>query len=155
MVQIHKNAYNDPICVHAVLLERRRRCSAGVLLLAERPTRVRFVVLGYLCALTFILYLDRVCIGQAGPRIRVELRISETELGYVFAAFGVAYSSFMPFAGRLADRFGSRVSLTVIVLWWSLFTSLTGLAAGFAVLLIIRFLFGMGEAGALLIALAC
>ena len=99
--------------------------SLGVLLLDQRPTGVRFVVLGYLCLLTFILYLDRVCIGQAGPRIQAELRISETELSLIFASFTLAYGLFMPIAVGLADRFGSRAVLTGIVLWWSVFTSLT------------------------------
>ena len=114
-----------------------------------KPPRVRFVVLGYLAVLTFILYLDRVCIGKVGQRIRDEFGLSATELSYVFSAFGLAYTLFLPIAGRLADRFSGRVVLTVIVLWWSAFTSLTGLAGSFAMLLIVRFLFGAGEAGAL------
>ncbi|HEX3315021.1 MAG TPA: MFS transporter [Gemmataceae bacterium] len=114
-----------------------------------KPTRGRFVVLGYLTALTFVLYLDRVCIGKVGQRIREEFGMSATELSYVFSAFGLAYTLFLPIAGRLADRFSGRVVLTVIVLWWSAFTSLTGLAGSFAMLLVIRFLFGAGEAGAL------
>ena len=116
---------------------------------AHRPTRVRFVVLGLLAVLTFLLYLDRVCIGKVGQRIRDEFGINATELSYVFSAFGLAYTLFLPIAGRLADRFSGRVVLTVIVLWWSAFTSLTGLAGSFAMLLVIRFLFGAGEAGAL------
>src|ERR1700746_390408 len=83
----------------------------------ERPTRVRFVVLAYLCCLTFILYLDRVCIGQAGPAIQRDLNLpDETSLGLVFASFTVAYGLFMAAAGRLGDRFGSRGVLVAIVL---------------------------------------
>jgi sugar phosphate permease len=48
----------------------------------------------------------------------------------------------------LGDRFGPRLALTRIVLWWSAFTMLTGAAMGFWSLLIVRFLFGAGEAGA-------
>ena len=36
--------------------------------LPERPTRVRYGVLGFLAAMTFVLYLDRVCIGQSADR---------------------------------------------------------------------------------------
>jgi len=115
----------------------------------ERPTRYRYVVLTYLAALTFILYLDRVCISQAGPEIQREMELNETELGYVFAAFTLSYGLCMSAAGRLGDRFGSRGVLVAIVTWWSVFTALTGASTGFLMLLAVRFIFGAGEAGAL------
>ena len=99
--------------------------------------------------MTFILYLDRSCINQAAPVIKRELGISETQKGFIFSAFALAYALFEIPAGRWGDRFGSRRILTRIVLWWSFFTALTGAAGGFASLLVIRFLFGAGEAGAL------
>jgi MFS family permease len=106
-------------------------------------------VLGFLAAMTFILYLDRACINQAAPIIKTELGISETQKGIVFGAFTLAYAVFEIPAGWWGDRYGSRRILTRIVVWWSLFTALTGLAWGFGTLLVIRFLFGAGEAGAL------
>jgi len=116
----------------------------------QRPTRVRFVVLAYLCALTFVLYLDRVCIGQAGPAIQRDMHLTdETSLGYVYASFTIAYGIFMAAAGRLGDRYGSRGVLVAIVVWWSLFTALTGAATGLIMLIVVRFIFGAGEAGAL------
>ena len=115
----------------------------------ERPTHYRYVVLTYLCLLTFILYLDRVCIGVAGPAIQRDMGLTETQLGYVYASFTLAYGLFMAAAGRLGDRFGSRGVLVAIVLWWSCFTALTGACTGFLMLLIVRFIFGAGEAGAL------
>ncbi len=115
----------------------------------ENPTRVRYGVLAFLAAMTFILYIDRSCINQAAPIIRRELAISQTHIGYVFNAFAIAYAIFEVPAGHWGDRFGSRRILTRIVLWWSLFTALTGAASSFASLVVIRFLFGAGEAGAL------
>jgi MFS transporter, ACS family, glucarate transporter len=134
-------------------------------------TRVRYRVLAWLCSLAFILYLDRLCISKAAPQIEEELGISHTAMGFVFGAFTIAYGLFEVPTGRWGDRFGSRGVLTRIVLWWSLFTVLTGcvwpfhLDAGYRVhlfwidlplffdsfllLLLIRFLFGAGEAGAL------
>ncbi len=117
--------------------------------LGARPTKVRYVVLAFLAAMTFILYLDRSCINQAAPVIKTELGISETQKGFIFSAFAFAYAVFEIPAGRWGDRYGSRRILTRIVLWWSFFTALTGAAGGFASLLVIRFLFGAGEAGAL------
>jgi MFS transporter, ACS family, glucarate transporter len=116
---------------------------------AARPTWVRYRVLAFLAAMTFVLYLDRVCIGQAAPMIKKELGISETQKGVVFAAFTLAYAVFEVPTGRWGDRFGSRGVLTRIVVWWSFFTALTGASLGFWMLLTVRFLFGAGEAGAL------
>src|SRR6476469_9245765 len=63
-------------------------------------------------------------------------------------AFTLAYGLFEIPTGRLGDRIGARAVLTRIVIWWSVFTALTGAASGFVSLLVIRFLFGAGEAGA-------
>jgi MFS transporter, ACS family, glucarate transporter len=115
----------------------------------QQPTWVRYRVLAFLAAMTFILYLDRSCINQAAPKIKDELGISETEKGMIFGAFTIAYAIFEIPAGRWGDRYGSRRILARIVIWWSLFTALTGAAWGFGSLVMIRFLFGAGEAGAL------
>ena len=66
----------------------------------------------------------------------------------VFSAFTLAYSLFEVPSGWLGDVRGPRTVLTRIVVWWSAFTALTGAAAGFRSLVLIRFLFGAGEAGA-------
>jgi MFS family permease len=115
----------------------------------EQPTRVRYGVLAFLCALTFILYLDRACLGQATVPIQKELEIDDLWMGFVHAAFTLAYCLFEVPTGRWGDRFGSRGVLTRIVLWWSVFTALTGAVINVTVLIVVRFLFGAGEAGAL------
>jgi sugar phosphate permease len=113
-----------------------------------QPTRARHVTLGFILGLTAVAYLDRVCIATAAPAIRAELGLSDAQLGYVFSAFTLAYALFEVPSGWLADRFGARLMLTRIVVWWSLMTAATGLAAGFASLFALRLLFGIGEAGA-------
>ncbi len=115
----------------------------------ERPTWVRYRVLAFLAVMTFVLYLDRVCLGQAAPMMQGELGLSDTALGFVHAAFTLAYAVFEIPTGRWGDRYGSRGVLTRIVVWWSFFTALTGAATGLWMLLAVRFLFGAGEAGAL------
>jgi MFS family permease len=112
------------------------------------PTRARYGVLGFLCSLSFVLYLDRVCIGQAAPAIKADLKLSNTEMGYALSAFVLAYGLFEVPTGRWGDRFGSRGVLARIVIWWSAFTALTGAAANLLMLVSVRFLFGAGEAGA-------
>ena len=114
----------------------------------ERPTRARYIVLALLCAMAFVLYLDRICMGQAVKPIRDTLDISKFRMGLILAAFTVAYGIFEIPAGHWGDRYGSRRVLARIVICWSLFTALTGASFDFWSLLAVRFLFGAGEAGA-------
>jgi ACS family glucarate transporter-like MFS transporter len=113
-----------------------------------RPIAARFGVLVFLCTLALLLYIDRVCIGQAATSIRRDLGLSETQMGWVFNAFILPYCLFEVVTGHWGDRYGSRRVMTRIVLWWSAFTALTGAAVGFWPLVACRFLFGAGEAGA-------
>jgi ACS family glucarate transporter-like MFS transporter len=127
-------------------------------LVLQRPTRVRFGVLGFVCSLSMITYLDRVCMGASATHIIRALHLNGIEdLNYAFMAFTLSYAAFEIPTGWLGDVFGPRRTLIRIVLWWSLFTATTGLVGmalpggiflGATALVIIRFLFGMGEAGA-------
>lgn len=112
------------------------------------PTRVRHIVVAFLCALSFLTYFDRVCIMQAQHDIQRDLRLSNEQLGMVLGAFWLAYALFEIPSGWLGDRFGTRGTLTRIVIAWSVFTGLSGAANGFVLLLVFRFCFGAGEAGA-------
>lgn len=114
----------------------------------EVPTRVRYGVLVFLCTLAMLLYIDRVCIGQAAKSIQDELGLTKTQMAWVFNAFTLAYCLFEVPTGHWGDRHGSRGVITRIVIWWSVFTALTGAAFGLWSLVAIRFLFGAGEAGA-------
>jgi ACS family glucarate transporter-like MFS transporter len=121
-----------------------------------RPTRARLGVLGFACALAMITYLDRVCFGTVAPHIQKEFHLSDLQLGMLFTAFALAYAAFEVPTGWLGDVFGPRKTLIRIVLWWSVFTALTGTiyptplwpGLGFLLLLGVRFFFGIGEAGA-------
>ena len=105
-------------------------------------------VLGMLSLLAVITYLDRVCIAVAGPRMQDELHISPEAWGWVTSVFFLSYSAFEIPTGALGDRVGPRLVLTRIVAWWSAFTALTGTVSNYYVLLLVRFCFGAGEAGA-------
>jgi MFS transporter, ACS family, glucarate transporter len=140
-------------------------------LVREKPTSVRYQVLAWMCLLSMITYIDRVCIKQVGGEMQKALGVTQQEFAWAFAAFGLAYALLEVPSGWLGDRLGTRRVLTRIVLWWSLFTALTGcvwrfsldsgyelyvpfvgavpiLFNGFILLVLIRFLFGAGEAGA-------
>src|SRR5438445_5852655 len=93
-----------------------------------RPTTVRYRVLFFLCTLALLLYVDRICIGQAAKSICDELHLTKTHLSWANIAFIVAYCLFEVPTGNWGDRFGSRLVIARIVIWWSLFTALTGAA---------------------------
>jgi MFS family permease len=114
----------------------------------ESRSQVRIRVMMLLCALSFLTYYDRQSIVRAQESIQASLNLSDKQMGLVFGAFWLAYALFEIPSGRLGDRFGARFTITRIVLAWSLFTALTGAAVGFYSLLVYRFLFGAGEAGA-------
>lgn len=108
----------------------------------------RYVVLIVMSIFSIITYLDRTSISITGNKITSELGLSITQFGWVLAAFSFAYGIFEIPTGILGDKLGPKKILTRIVIWWSLFTILTGFSYTFTALLIIRFLFGVGEAGA-------
>src|SRR3954465_7563758 len=105
--------------------EISRTATAGL----ESPTRVRYGGLGFACSLSMITYLDRVCFGTAASSIQHDLGLSEQELGYAFTAFALAYAAFEIPTGWLGDVYGPRRTLIRIVIWWSVFTVLTGLVS--------------------------
>jgi ACS family glucarate transporter-like MFS transporter len=110
--------------------------------------KYQYRVLGMLSLLAVITYLDRVCIAVAGPRMQDSLHISPEAWGWVTSVFFLSYSVFEIPTGALGDRIGPRRVLTRVVAWWSAFTSLTGAVSSYPILLVVRFCFGAGEAGA-------
>ena len=105
------------------------------------------IILAMLVILGMVTFLDRINISVAGSSIMKDLGLSPSEWGWVQSAFILSYGLMQIPMGALGDRYGHRKILALIVLWWSLFTAFTGLAGGLASLLLIRFMFGIGEAG--------
>ncbi len=116
------------------------------------PTHVRYIVLGLTIAAYMITYIDRVVISSAVPSIQKEFGFSIVTMGWILSSFQWAYALFQIPGGWLGDRIGPRRALTAIVTWWSVFTCATVLAWSAGSMALIRFLFGMGEAGAFPIA---
>src|ERR1700745_2596780 len=114
-----------------------------------RAVPYRYRVLVLLCSLTSLTYLDRICISIVGVRIKSEFHLDNEQFGWVLASFALAYALFEIPSGMLGDRIGPRAVFIRIVLWWSFFTALTGFATGLLSLIIVRFLFGVGESGTL------
>lgn len=100
-----------------------------------------------LCAMYFIMYVDRVNLSVAAPLLKQELGLSNTQLGLALSAFGYCYALFQVLGGWLGDRFGPRRALAVAGLLWASGTLLTGFIGGLGGLLLARLLVGLGEAG--------
>jgi MFS transporter, ACS family, glucarate transporter len=113
--------------------------------------RLRWTLVFWLFVVSAVAYLDRVNVSIAARAIQEEYRLSNIQLGWVFSAFLAGYALFQTPGGRLADRFGPRRVISLGVLWWSAFTALVtlvpaGAAHSIALLVVVRFLLGAGEA---------
>ncbi|MCZ6853940.1 MAG: MFS transporter [Gammaproteobacteria bacterium] len=112
-------------------------------------TRQRFCLVLLLFLHTVNTYMDRVCISVAKGPMQEEISgLDDQMMGYVFGIFAVGYALLQIPAGWFSDRAGPRRALTIVVIVWSIFTALTGAVYTAISLLIVRFLFGVGEAGA-------
>jgi sugar phosphate permease len=119
---------------------------------AQRPTHARHIVLALVVGAYMITYMDRVNLASAVPVIQRDLGFSMITIGWIFAAFRWGYAFFQIPGGWMGDRMGGRRALSLVVIWWSIFTSLTAFAWNAFSMGLCRFLFGMGEAGAFPIA---
>ena len=120
-------------------------------MLAAQPihaTRGRWYILLLISLMYLITYLDRVNISTAAPVISKEFGFDKITMGAIFSAFVWAYALFQVPGGWLGDRLGPRRILTAIVTYWSVMTAATAMAGSAVSFIVVRFLFGIGEAGA-------
>jgi ACS family glucarate transporter-like MFS transporter len=118
-------------------------------------SRVRYRVLALACALAVVTYIHRIGFSVGASEIKRSLGLDDAQIGYLMSAFLVAYGCFQVPGGLLGDRLGGRHVLTILVLGWSLLTGAVALAVlvpnvaalPFVFLLVLRFLFGMFQAG--------
>ena len=113
-----------------------------------QPSRGRWYVLLLISVMYLITYLDRVNISTAAPQISKEFGFDNVTMGFIFSAFAWSYALFQVPGGWMSDRFGARTVLGTIVAYWSIMTAATGLAFSATSFIVLRFLFGVGEAGA-------
>ena len=116
-----------------------------------QSSHVRWLLVIWMFIVSTVAYLDRVNISIAGHAIAEQYHLSNIHLGWVFSAFVAGYALSQIPGGSLADHWGARKVLTIGVLWWGLFTSLTamvpvGVSGAIAMLIGVRFLLGVGEA---------
>ncbi len=113
--------------------------------LAARILSPQGIMLGTLCVMYMITYIDRVNLATAAPFVQKELGLSPIELGLVFSAFAIPYGFLQPLGGWLGDRYGPRWVLFSAGLLWAMATVMTGLSVGVVTLFIARLLLGLGE----------
>jgi sugar phosphate permease len=114
-----------------------------------RATHVQKYMLAIFCAMSFILYLDRVNLAAAAGPIKAELGLSNTTLGIAFSAFGYTYAVFQIIGGWFADRLGAKKTLIVCGSIWVVATVAVGFVSGLFSLILARLLLGVGEGAAL------
>jgi len=115
----------------------------------RRSGMKRWYVLFLISLMYLIAYLDRVNMSTAAPVISKEFGFDKITMGAIFSAFVWSYALFQIPGGWLGDRFGPRRVLTALMAYWSVMTACVAAATGVSSFAVIRFLSGIGEAGAL------
>ncbi len=108
---------------------------------------LRYYMVGLLFFASVISYVDRQTLSVNAPYIREDLGLSNTEYGYLVNAFLVAYTIGPIITGRLVDRMGSGLGLSLFIGWWSIAGMMHAATRGLSSLAVFRFLLGLGESG--------
>ena len=111
--------------------------------------KARTKIHALLCAMSFLMYVDRVNLSATAGLIKDELGLSNTELGVIFSAFAYTYAVFQIIGGWFVDRLGSRRMIIFCGIIWVIATMATGFVGGFISLFLARLLLGVGEGAAL------
>jgi D-galactonate transporter len=115
---------------------------------ARSATNVRWMLVFLCFAGTAINYVDRANLGVAVPFMQKDLHLATWQVGLALSGFFWTYAVFQLISGYLVDRWRPRVTYTIAVVWWSIFTAATALARGFTSLMGFRLLLGVGESAA-------
>lgn len=113
--------------------------------------KARYTILTFTWLAWLMSFLDRMLMSVSLPYIGEEFHLDKATQGWIISAFFISYASFQIPGGFLADKFGPRKVMFIAIVWWSIFTTLTGLVfnigilPAFGVMLVVRFLFGIGE----------
>jgi ACS family glucarate transporter-like MFS transporter len=119
---------------------------------------IRWLILALLFCTSVVTYIDRVNISVTARQMMPAFGLTQQQMGWVFSAFVAGYALFQIPGGWLADRWGARAVLTWALIWWSVCTALTAIAASspladmlgiVGALATVRFALGLGEAVAL------
>ncbi|MGC4053169.1 MAG: MFS transporter [Paludibaculum sp.] len=109
------------------------------------PSGLRWRVVALLFASTVINYLDRQTLSVLAPHLKTEFGWTNSDFALLIIAFRVAYTVGQAGCGRILDRLGTRMGLTVAVAWYSAIAMATSLVTGLKSFGGMRFLLGLGE----------
>lgn len=117
----------------------------------ETGIPVRYLLVIWLGILSALAYVDRTNLSIASLSIGHEFGIDKVTFGHILSAFLIGYAGFQIPAGLFARRLGPRRSLALLGAWWGIFIFLIACipyqaASALAILLVLRFILGMGEA---------
>jgi ACS family hexuronate transporter-like MFS transporter len=108
---------------------------------------LRWIIIGMICALTVINYIDRMTLSVLAPTIMEDFGMNNVAYSRVVTAFLIAYTLSQALSGRVLDRIGTRVGFMVFVGIWTIASMLHATARSAVQLAGFRFLLGLGEAG--------
>ena len=111
-----------------------------------RRTNYRWMLAFFAMLMVFMNYVDRVNLAVGAPSIMKELHFTKVDLGFFSTVFFLSYALFQIPSGRLAEYFGHRKIVPLSLAWWSIFTSLTAVCHTYGGWVVVRALFGIGEA---------
>ena len=114
----------------------------------RRGAPVSSQVLAILCLMYLVMYIDRVNIATAAPRMSADLALSNAQLGLAVSAFAYPYALFQLIGGWLSDRLGARRALMASGLLVCIATICTGFVGGLGSLIAARLALGFGEGSA-------
>src|SRR6266568_3621759 len=109
--------------------------------------KVQIRILPYILLLYIISFLDRINIGFAALTMNKELGITSQQFGFLVGIFFISYSLFEIPSNLILHSVGARIWLARILIVWGIVAALSGLVHTVHQLYVVRFLFGMAEAG--------
>ena len=117
---------------------------------AQRPTRVRFLIVAVTSIAAMFMYVDRACLSQVKIKadIQYELKLEDWQMDWIFSAFFWSYALSQVPSGFLGPALGLRRTMAILLFTWSLCTAVCGLTTGFFGLFAARLAVGISEAGA-------
>src|SRR5436305_14063681 len=98
----------------------------------DRPTRIRYLIVAILFAISCFSYGDRVALSIAGAGMAKDIHLDPVKMGYLFSGFSWAYVLGQLPSGGLLDRFGAKRVYGISIIIWSLCASLTGFCGYFS-----------------------
>jgi len=121
---------------------------------ADRVPSKAWFILALLSLESIIAIIDRQNISALKKTLKGVFSMTDTDYSWVVNAFLIPYAIFYLICGALVDRFGSRRTLTIFVIIWSLATIACGFARTYPELIAYRAIVGAAEAGLLPASLA-